>query len=259
MLCDVLEPNAVLEGNIGLLCCEYSEDDEDYKDYKDDEDYKDYKDDEDYKEDDDEDYKDDNKDYKEDYDEDYKDDDEDYKDDNSSAKYDGTSEFGNFGCLGDLHTHKVDLVSNNPKSPTNPSLGRTRSDNKPPDQLSESVHDITSTKPDLCAQTDQFVESMGRHRSDSKPPDNVLSENMDVLLFNSNRVASHIHEVHGITCKNRLCEWTTIYVILYRCWSWVISFGEIGLQLLHKYREVIVMLSIQSSIQSRVFLYAKES
>ena len=147
----------------------------------------------------------------------------------SSVKYDGTTEFGNFGCLGDLHTHKVDLVSNNPKSPTNPSLGRTRSDNKPPDKLSESVHDITSTKPDLCAQTDPFVESMGRHRSDSKPPDNVLSENMDVLLFNSNRVVSHIHEVNGITCKSRLCEWTTIYVILYRCWSWVIS-----LQLLHK-------------------------
>ena len=239
VLCDVPEPNAVLEGNIGPLCCEYSEDDEDYKE-DDDEDYTD----------DDEDYKDDDEDYKEDDDEAYKDDDEDYKYDNSRAKYDGTPEFGNFGCLGDLHTHKVDLVSNNPKSPTNPSLGRTRSDNKPPDKLSESMHDITTTKPDLCAQTDPFVESMGRHRSDSKLPDNVLSENMDVLLFNSNRVASHIHEVHGIMCKSRLCEWTPIYVILYRCWSWVIS-----LQLLHKYREVIILLSIQSSIPSRVFLY----
>ena len=48
VLCNVPEPNAVLKGNIGPLCCEYSEDDEDdedEEDYEDDE--EDYEDDED--------------------------------------------------------------------------------------------------------------------------------------------------------------------------------------------------------------------
>ena len=104
VLCNVPEPNAVLEGNIGPLYCEYSEDEDDVG--------------------------------------------EGVPDKSpidrhqgpldtglyvaGSVKYDGTPEFGNLGCIGNLHTHKVDLVYNNPKGPTNPYVGRTRSDNKPP-------------------------------------------------------------------------------------------------------------------------------
>ena len=76
----------------------------------------------------------------------------------SSVKYDGTPEFGNLECLGDLHTRIVDLVSNDPQGPTNPSVGRTRPDNKPPDLVSNNPKGPTNP-------------SVGRTRSDNKPPD----------------------------------------------------------------------------------------
>ena len=108
VLCNVPEPNAVLEGNIGPLYCEYSEDDDDENDVGEGV-----------------------------LDKSPIDRDQGPLDTGldvaGSVKHDGTPEFGNLGCIGDLHNHKVDLVSNNPKGPTNPSVGRTRSDNKPPD------------------------------------------------------------------------------------------------------------------------------
>ena len=76
----------------------------------------------------------------------------------SSVKYDGTPEFCNLGCFGDLHTRKVDLVSNDPQGPTNPSVGRTRPNNKPPDLVSNNPKGPTNP-------------SVGRTRSDNKPPD----------------------------------------------------------------------------------------
>ena len=157
---NVPEPNAVLRGNMGPLYCEYSEVDE-----------------------------------VDEVDEDCEDDDvgEGVPDTSpidrdlgpldtsltvaSSVKYDRTPEFGNLGCFGDLHTRKVDLVSNNPKGPTNPSVGRTRSDNKPPDikQILDypDCLNYINGRPDPISNESKSPTnpSLGRTRSDNKPPD----------------------------------------------------------------------------------------
>ena len=85
----------------------------------------------------------------------------------------------------------MDLVSNNPKSPTNPSLGRTRSDNRSPDieiklDDPESLNYLNERRDAISNESKSPPNpSLGRGRSDNKPTDKLgeLSSNCHIIHF----------------------------------------------------------------------------